>query len=95
VFARGSGCPWEGWLIVTRPTMPRGVRQRDRTGEPCGPYVVTRPVGANPLASEHWHVGCPLCGHEPKPVEGSALPTNHRKVKRCPGCGRKNPILCQ
>ena len=60
---------------------------RDRTGEQCGPYRITGPVGANPLTSLYWILTCQLCGYELKKAS-QALSDVHRNNKLCAKCRR-------
>lgn len=62
-----------------------GKTARDRTGEACGPYVVRRPVGDNPLSSDSWWLGCPLCGFETA-RDSHGMSLIKRKVKACKSC---------
>lgn len=64
-----------------------GNKMRDRTGEHAGPYIVTGPVGADPLKSEHWNLRCPLCGHKPKTKDARGLAHVARISNPCAGCG--------
>ena len=70
---------------------PATCKRRDRTGEPCGPYVVTGPVGADPLTSLYWRIACPDCGHTPEAAHSGRLGNINCITKKCKKCGRVAP----
>lgn len=75
-----------------RPVIVRGTKMRDRTGEVCGAYTVTQPVGTNPLSSEYWRLACPDCGHAIAPRNTQGLAQVSKRNTQCANCGRKAQV---